>query len=90
MLFIKVYISQLHQYSGIYSESISRALYKNRHTALTLEKLESKQMALSPLLPPSLTFALFSRRMENTDELFRENTTIAFVMFELLFSSAAF
>ena len=89
MLFIKVYISQLHQYSGIYSESISRALCKNRHTALTLEKLQSKQMALSPL-PPSLTFALFSRRMENTDELFRENTTIAFVMFALLFSSAAF
>ena len=49
MQFIKVYISQLHQYSGIYSESISRALYKIRHTALTLEKLESKQMALSPL-----------------------------------------
>ena len=89
MQFIKVYISQLHQYSGIYSDSISRALCKNRHTALTLEKLESKQMALS-LLPPSLTFALFSRRMENTDELFWENTTIAFVKFELLFSSAAF
>ena len=51
MLFIKVYISQLHQYSDIYSESISRALCKNRHTALTLEKLEFKQMALS-LLPP--------------------------------------
>ena len=91
MLFIKVYISQLHQYSGIYSESISRALCKNRHTALTLEKLESKQMALSPVPPPPpLTFALFSRRMENTDEIVRENTTIAFVMFALLFSSAAF
>ena len=61
MLFIKVYISQLHQYSGTYSESISRALYKIRHTALTLEKLESKQMALSLLPPPphspSLSFA---------------------------------
>ena len=90
MLFIKVYISKLHQYSGTYSESISRASCKNRHIALTLEKLESKQMALSPSSPPSLTFALFSRRMENTDELFRVNTTIAFVMFGLLFSSAAF
>ena len=60
MLFIKVYISQLHQYLGIYSESISRALCKNRHIALTLEKLESKQMALSPPPPaphsPSLSF----------------------------------
>ena len=90
MLFIKVYISQLHQYSGIFWINFSRLMQKSSH-CFDLGEVRVQTNGFVPPSPhPSLTFALFSRRMENTDEIVRENTTIAFVMFALLFSSAAF